>query len=94
MKYKNYNVNLEYSRYTSNDSVAIILNDVETHDVITVCTVNLNELLPNEIGIKDYSENEGMLDWLLENDIVTEPHRYIQSGWVLIPICYLKKEVK
>lgn len=55
-----------------------------------MATVNFPNLQPTEVAIKDYSENEGVLDFLLANHIIEQPHRYIQSGWVNIPVCKLK----
>jgi hypothetical protein len=54
-------------------------------------TVNIPdaELASNEVCIKSYSENEGMLDALLKAKIVAKPHRTVQSGYVVIPVCKL-----
>jgi hypothetical protein len=52
-------------------------------------TVNLNGLDENEVAIKNYSENEGILDVLVAEGIVKSPHRYVNSGFVKIPICEL-----
>jgi hypothetical protein len=49
--------------------------------------VNVPGLSKEEVGVKDYSENEGMLDFLIGNGIVEKPHRYENSGFVKIPIC-------
>lgn len=46
-------------------------------------------LAPDEIAVKDYGENAGMLVSLLEAAVVTTPHRYVTSGYVKIPICRL-----
>ena len=42
-----------------------------------------------EIAIKDYSECEGVLDALVAAGAVTPPHRFVASGHVEIPICYV-----
>lgn len=42
-----------------------------------------------EFLIKDYSENEGILDALISNKIVAKPHRYIKQGFVNAPVCKL-----
>ena len=47
------------------------------------------ELEPGEVAIKDWSENEGILDFLVQNKIVKDPHRFVESGYVKIPICEL-----
>ncbi len=60
-----------------------------------LATVTVNfpyELPPNHVAIKDYSENSGVLDFLIEAGIVEQPSYQIQSGFVLIPVCKLLVE--
>lgn len=52
-------------------------------------TVWVEGLAKDEVAIKDYSENAGMLSALLLSDIVFAPHRYVKSGFVTIPVCRL-----
>lgn len=54
------------------------------------CTTYVDGLAPDEIAVKNWSENEGMLDVLIANNIVCPPHRWVESGFVLVPICRLK----
>ena len=42
-----------------------------------------------EVAIKDYSENEGMLKVMMDAGIVSAPVRYVESGFVRIPVCKL-----
>ena len=41
----------------------------------------------NELFIKDWSENEGILKHLVEWGIVEPPHRRFPSGFVSVPVC-------
>lgn len=97
MKYKKWDVELEFGRYSYFNNISITLLNlhptIEDGETIAVATVNIEPLEENEVSIKDYSENEGMLQWLIDNGIIEEPHRYIQSGWVRVPICKLKEGV-
>lgn len=52
-------------------------------------SINVEGTDPDEIGIKDYSENEGLLAVLIHNKIVSQPIRKVRSGFVEIPICKL-----
>lgn len=80
---------LEFGYYW-NGQTAIIFNDVEDGERVAVATVCIDEELEeNEVAIKDYSENVGMLDALMEAGVVSAPKRYVRSGFVEIPICDL-----
>ena len=80
-----------FSRYY-NDRTAIQLIDEETTwPPVATATMNLpeTELARDEVIVKDYSENIGMLDALMEAGIVTAPVRYVRTGYVSCPICKL-----
>lgn len=54
-------------------------------------TINDNRIQPDEVLIKNYSENHGILDVLLENDIIHKPHRFLSSGFVVAaPVVRIK----
>lgn len=76
-----------------NGNVAILLRDKEEGEVVTVATVNTVPLPDRLVAIKNYSENEGVLDFLIENNVV-EPEKgnTIYSGFVEIPIHRLTEE--
>jgi hypothetical protein len=44
---------------------------------------------PCEMAIKDYSENAGLLQVLIDAGVVSEPVGYVRSGFVEIPVCDL-----
>ena len=66
-------------------------NDVYKGEPIAMATVNLPEveLADGEVFIKDYSENEGMLEALENAGVVKFTGQYVKSGFVIIPICKL-----
>lgn len=76
--------------------LALYLKDAETWEAVAKCTVNvvMLGLGPDEVAIKDYSENAGMLDALIAQDVVLPPHDYFASGHVRIPICRLTEKAK
>ena len=43
----------------------------------------------DEVLIKDYSENEGMLNALIQAGYVTPTGRLVESGFVRLPVCKL-----
>lgn len=44
----------------------------------------------NEVAIKDYSENEGILDALINAGVVHPPHKHAVCGHAMVPICKLR----
>jgi hypothetical protein len=57
-------------------------------------TVNVPEVLlaDNEVLVKDYSENEGVLDFLIKYNIVTPTPNGVHSGFVWLPVAILNDE--
>lgn len=73
--------------YYANGNLAIeIIND--DYGPVTRVTVNPDITVPYPlIAIKNYSENEGMVEWLVDEGIVEEnPIHIVESGWVEIPL--------
>jgi len=90
VKFKMWDCDVRFHTY-SNGRPAIVLIDAEDGSPIATASVNVPEekLAIDEIAIKDYSENEGMLEVMVYAGIVSEPVRKIKSGFVTIPICKL-----
>ncbi len=74
-----------------NGRVALKLVDAEDGSPIATATVNLPDvpLGKNQVLIKNYSENEGMLDALVAAGVVKPTGKTIRSGYVEVPICEL-----
>ena len=74
-----------------NERIALELIDANDSEPVARATTNLvNEnLKEDEVFIKDYSENEGMLNLLMDKKIVSPPIGFARSGWVQIPKCKL-----
>ena len=81
--YGNTDVVLSFTRYLRNEPDlpapvgGLMARAAKVHNV-AVCTVNLPslELKDNEVAIKTWSENVGMLGWLMEQGIVSDPLHY------------------
>ena len=101
IKFKKWDCKLNFHEYTNHRTALVLTNavDMKEDDMvwpvgtqqIAVASVNLPDvpLDSDEIAIKDYGENEGLLECLIDNKVVTEPIRFIQQGYVSIPICKL-----
>jgi hypothetical protein len=76
-------------RKYSNGRLALEFLDPEDGCPIVMATVNLPDadIADDEVAIKDYSENAGILQELMDQGVVSAPLRYKNSGFVRIPIC-------
>ena len=69
---------------------AIRLIEEETYEPVATCTLWVEGLAEDEIAIKNYTENEGMLECLFQSDVIEWPHRFVMSGLAVVPITKLK----
>jgi hypothetical protein len=81
-------VSLSIEQYVLDNSPAIHLID-EDGCPYMMASVHVPGLKQDEVAIKDYAENEGILDALIQAGIVSKPHRQVSSGYVTIPVCKL-----
>ena len=88
VSFSDYKCIVQYAKYF-NGRMAIQLIDFDDGSPIATASVNLPDvhMETDEIAIKDYNENKGVLDALVEAGIVSKPLRYESSGYVTIPIC-------
>lgn len=92
LKFKGFNCKISYSKYNEGGT-CIDLIDLEDGLPVARATVNVPgiTLMGNEVVIKDYSENEGMYDALVEHGIIRKTPKEIQlSEFVTAPIATLK----
>ena len=90
--FKNHSVEIEVKKY-SNGRTAIILLDGNDGMPYATATMNVDEAyVPlEEVVIKDYSENQGMLSFLERNNIVRRTGTY-PLPFGSAPICILNPE--
>lgn len=81
---------VRFDRYREGDRVVITLMDEDGAEYVRA-TVNIPEIpLPDDLVlIKDYSENAGVLDALVEAGIVRPTGVRVGSGFVEVPVCQL-----
>jgi hypothetical protein len=79
---------VKISRFNTNNRPALFLIDCSDGSPARI-SVNLPqiEMADNETAIKNYSENDGILEHLIKDGIVSEPVRFVDSGFVQVPIC-------
>jgi hypothetical protein len=86
-KYGTYDVLIEFFKY-SNGRTAIELTEAGTGEPVLTATVNIPDayLTNREVIIKNYSEGEGVLGFLMDNNIVGPVKREVRTGFVSCPI--------
>ncbi len=90
VRFQSFNCIVEVLEYT-NGRKALELIDAKTGELVLVATTNLPhaQMDADEVAIKNYSENEGVLDVLIKAQIISQPQRYEQNGYITAPICKL-----
>jgi hypothetical protein len=93
IEFKGYHCLLMKQHYASNDRVALQLIDKEDGGPVAMATVNIPdaELADGEIIVKNYSENEGMLEALVTAGYAEDTRRSVASGFISAPVCKLLK---
>jgi hypothetical protein len=86
-------VRVELGKY-ANGRTRINLIDDSDNEPYCTATTNLPDvlLLDNEVIVKDYSENEGLLEFLTTNNIVFPTDKWVTTGFVEVQICTLNPE--
>lgn len=88
LEYQGVKVKLLLGKYIYPENNALFMETLDEEPHCT-CSINLETDTPIDddlIFIKDYSENEGMTKFLLENGIISEIVGYQPSGYILAPI--------
>lgn len=91
VQFKNWICNVHVTRYMDNNRTALVLHSVETEEPIATATVNIPEatLAEDEVFIKNWSENKGILEALVKEGIIAEPHGFHSTGHVKADLCRL-----
>jgi hypothetical protein len=77
--------------YNSQRALELLDENGSVQTRITVCVDE--DLKDNEIAIKDYTENEGMWKWLVDNDLVEDVYYEIPAGYTTIKVARLNDEL-
>lgn len=89
VKFKQWNCIVVKSKYMDNDRIALVLKEEETGEPLATASVNVvdyyftKENGEHQTFIKNYSENEGILEALVEAGIVEDTNiEWPLSQWV------------
>lgn len=96
VKFKDWNCIIEWSMYLENDNIAIKLLDEKTKELVAVATTNTSEETPLPgVQIKDWSENRGMWEALVDAGVIeTEPVEKITSYFVQVKVGKLTEKAE
>lgn len=96
VKFKDWNCIIEWSIYSQNDNIAIILLDEKTKELVTFATTNTSEKTDwTKIQVKDWSENRGMWEALVDAGVIeSEPVEKITSYFVQVKVGKLTKQAE
>ena len=84
-----YSLKLFFRKY-SNGQTRLDLIDSEDGLPYATATVAVDmSIAEDEVIIKNYSENEGILESLINAGIVSHPVSFIRSGFVHLSVCKL-----
>ena len=80
---------IQLARYPDTERLALILLDKETREEMTVATTNMPHIFlrSEEVMIKNWSENEGVLEALQRAGVVEPTGLTYPSGFVEVPKC-------
>lgn len=90
VKFKGKYCELIYSKYSVNKATALLL--MHEGEKVVMCTSNIkdNKLGRNEVAIKNYSENEGVFEALIEAGAIEDTGKVIKLDYnthsVIFPI--------
>jgi hypothetical protein len=89
VKFKEWTCSIIKRQY---DNGRVALQLVDEEGPVATATVNLPDapLGKNEVCVKDWSENEGMLRSLVAAGVVKPTGKTIRSGFVEVPVCELQ----
>jgi len=77
-----------------NGQLAVYVHDINGEPIAELSIMNNSvDLAPNEFILKDYSENEYLVQECFESNLFTPTGRYLLIGSHLCPICQIKSEV-
>lgn len=87
-----YKLSVIFDKYASGQNAIMLYDLADGFPFMTATAALTNvELESDDVAIKNYSENVGILETLIAANIISKPHSYIPSGYANFPICKILK---
>lgn len=91
LRFKDDIVYAKLEKYRDNSpAISLYTDDGEPYMIATVKLPDV-VLKSDEVAIKDWSENRGILDVLIKAGVVSKPVRFEKTGFVTVPIVKLNR---
>lgn len=90
-----YQLQAQFSKYKCGQH-AIQLIDLEDGMPYATASVRMPDITINhdEVCIKNWSENEGLMEAMIAANIISEPLYTVPTGYVQVPVCRLLVNLK
>lgn len=89
MEHRGYQVSATFKKYANGQNCIKLIDKMDGFPYATA-TVSVEEKIEeDEVVIKDYSENVGLLDVLVKGGVVSDPIRVIRMNYVELYVCKL-----
>ena len=88
-EFNNYKVKIVVDKLRPFVRITLILADTGEPYMIATSDIPELKMLSNYVAIKNYSENEGVLEFLVVNKIIEKPVTHVKSNYTNFPICKL-----
>ncbi|MGM7428534.1 hypothetical protein ABRZ22_04775 [Bacillus pacificus] len=92
MRYRNYDCEIAFGMYGNGNIAMQLLGAIGTQhqgDLITTATVNLYPVSSDTVGIKNWSENRGMSQALMQANVI-EPEMLYSAPTGFVEVEYYK----
>jgi hypothetical protein len=79
-----------YTKHYINGQLGVYIHDHKGEPLAELSIMHDSiELAPNEFILKDYSENEDLINQLIETELIHSSNRFVLVGTHLCPICQI-----
>ena len=88
IKFKKWTGIIDKGEY-KNGRISLSLVNPKNGEYIAVASVNVpdEKLAKDEVIIKTYGENDGILEPLIQAGIISKPVRTVKAGYETVPVC-------
>lgn len=87
VKFLGIECSVKFSEYPNGQTKIQLYDLLDGAPYCTATAPSPEPLMEEEVAIKNWSENEGILDALVAAEIIYAPHHQIRTGYANLQIC-------